>query len=394
MRDGSKFISFKIKRWDDQKGKFVWSGLISSGTTNPLVAQKTREEAQALEDSIRGNQDSKMTREKAFEMVNEILKWHGVPEIVDRKPEEQTWLEYSGSWMDDQKALKGETVTYKQYRSHLKQFTAFLEPDISIAAIERKHCQAFYNQLLKKRAAKTCRNIFTTIRMVFKQAVEDELISKSPAVNVKTAVVNSRQDDPFTLEDIALIREGLIDVEFAEEWKTVFLFGICLGSRLKDCSIRRWSEIELTGDMPHIVYVPRKTERLEKVVKVPLVDPLWSHLKSFGPRGEDFITPNLAQLPTNGRKGLSHIFMQVLKDKKVPMRVEAPKGKGGATWYSKGFHSTRHTLASLMAAQDVPTEIRMAVCGHSDKQVHHKYTHHDDKLMRDAVETSLRVVDF
>ena len=66
-----------------------------------------------------------------------------------------------------------------------------------------------------------------------------------------------------------MIRAGLADIEFAEEWKTVFLFGICLGSRLKDCSIRRWSEIDLTGDMPHIVYVPSKTERLEKVVKVP-----------------------------------------------------------------------------------------------------------------------------
>ena len=126
-------------------------------------------------------------------MVNAILKWHGVPEIVDRKPDEQTWLEYSEAWLDDQKALKRkDSVTYKQYKSHLKQFITFLESDMSLAAIERKHCHSFYNQLLEKRASKTCQNVLTSLRIVFKQAVEDELIPKSPAAGVKTAVVISR----------------------------------------------------------------------------------------------------------------------------------------------------------------------------------------------------------
>jgi hypothetical protein len=33
----------------------------------------------------------------------------------------------------------------------------------------------------------------------------------------------------------------------------------------------------------------------------------------------------------------------------------------------------------------VPEDIRMKVLGHSDKAVHAKYTHHDEKALREAM---------
>ena len=49
------------------------------------------------------------------------------------------------------------------------------------------------------------------------------------------------------------------------------------------------------------------------------------------------------------------------------------------------FHSLRHTATSCLANEGVPEDIRMKVLGHSDKAVHAKYTHHDEKALREAM---------
>jgi len=193
-----------------------------------------------------------------------------------------------------------------------------------------------------------------------------------------------RQKEPFTLDDIEAIRKGVETLDHPEEWKTVVLFGLVLGARLKDCTLRTWEEVVLQ-DPPHIVFIPNKTAKRKQVVKAPLVDPLHSRFLELAGDSGGYITPNLAKLDA---PELSRRFSGLLREIKVPMREE----KGINTWYSKGFHSFRHTLPSLLAANDVPQEIRMAITGHTDNQTHHQYTHHEDSRLRGVLEDSMKGV--
>ena len=74
--------------------------------------------------------------------------------------------------------------------------------------------------------------------------------------------------------------------------------------------------------------------------------------------------------------------MEVLKSQKVPMRMEEAKGKAGRTCHSKGFHSFRRTLPTLLAAVNCPPDLRKAIVGHSLSDVHPRYTHHNLKQMQ------------
>ena len=53
---------------------------------------------------------------------------------------------------------------------------------------------------------------------------------------------------------------------------------------------------------------------------------------------------------------------------------------------SLGFHSLRHTFASVLANHGVNEETRMKLTGHSTREVHAVYTHYERKLLRAAIE--------
>jgi integrase len=52
---------------------------------------------------------------------------------------------------------------------------------------------------------------------------------------------------------------------------------------------------------------------------------------------------------------------------------------------SLSFHSLRHSFNSAMANAGVAEEVRMKLAGHSTREVHTKYTHHELEPLRAAV---------
>jgi integrase len=58
----------------------------------------------------------------------------------------------------------------------------------------------------------------------------------------------------------------------------------------------------------------------------------------------------------------------------------------GRTFYSKGFHSLRHTFVSDLANAGVAVDLRQKLAGHADARVHAGYTHHQIETLRAAVD--------
>lgn len=395
----SKFIYFKIKKWDEKQNKFVWSSPKSSGTEDIAVALKTREEAQALSDKIREvKSDTRMSHEAALKMVNSILRWHNVPEVEGATV--PTWMEVRDKWLATQKTLCNARadgrpgvdplVTYKNYKSRLAFFDRWLDgKDFVVSRFSREDGQQFCDDKTEEGyQPKYIHMAKSTLSSIFEQLRDDGHIKKNPWKRVKITSATGRRRDPFTFADIQSIWKGVEGLEHSDEWKTVVLFGLVLGCRIKDCTIRQWSEISL-NDPAHIIYSPGKTisrnNPKKHDVRAPLVDPLYSHLLSIAGDSTGYLTPNLAK-QKNGL--LTKAFSGLLADLDIPMRTE----KGVKTWHSKSFHSWRDTLPSLMAAQDVPPEIRMAVVGHTDESIHLNYTHHEDQNLRKHMERTMSVI--
>ncbi len=68
-------------------------------------------------------------------------------------------------------------------------------------------------------------------------------------------------------------------------------------------------------------------------------------------------------------------------------RVIGERNESGRTTRTLSFHSLRHSFSSAMANAGVAEELRMKLVGHSNREVHAKYTHHELKASQQAIST-------
>jgi integrase len=107
--------------------------------------------------------------------------------------------------------------------------------------------------------------------------------------------------------------------------------------------------------------------------------------------GKAHVFPSLAENlsknkgSTGGRHGLSGQF-KLIMEKAGITGVIKQRDDGSRAVSSLSFHSLRHTLASELANHRVNEETRMKLLGHTTREVHAGYTHHEQALLRAAID--------
>jgi integrase len=164
-----------------------------------------------------------------------------------------------------------------------------------------------------------------------------------------------------------------------EDWRGAILFAFYTGARLQDVANLRWESIDLHKKL--ISYIPRKTRGR---VFVPIHPELESYLLNLpAPEsGKAFLFPKLAGHDTSP---LSKAFGRIMAQAKIKGGISRTASKEGRTVRTLTFHSLRHSFNSAMANAGVAEEIRMKLAGHSTREVHAKYTHHELEPLRAAI---------
>lgn len=380
QRKGSDQFLTTIKRFDRIAGDYKWVQ-VATHTSDPIKAMNTRAELQKIEDDAGAGGNSDMTRAKALAAVNSILSAHGVPEIAD-PIKTMAASDFIDPFVRDMTGTSDEARSTAKKR--LERITGSLKKGTHLRAINRLMIQPIFDAMVGELAPSTILAHKTILKRFFEVAKADGLCSENPAARIKVVGGKREKKEPFTVSEISSILEACRDVSLSDEWRIACLFGLCLGGRLADCCKRSWSEIDL--DKGVINYVPAKTSKHGTVVIAPIVNPLLSSLvKAYESRTSDKITPTLDAMK-NYRRSLK--FTSLLFDADIDM-MKHPRQTGGRTWRKKGFHSWRHTLPTLLASAGVLPEIRMAIVGHTDKDIHMGYTHKDEGLMRAGLVSAL-----
>ena len=95
--------------------------------------------------------------------------------------------------------------------------------------------------------------------------------------------------------------------------------------------------------------------------------------------------PGMARKGPGGRHGLSEGFKRIMR--KAGLDLQVVQGGGRRKLARRTFHSLRHSFTSALANAGVPEEVRMKLTGHSSKDVHRGYTHHELETLRQAIGT-------
>ena len=314
-----------------------------------------------------------LTEAQAREVLKDIMKRADMGETLQGV----TIKKHFQDWLESKRARKSKS-TGERYGVAVDDFLETLgkratKPLTSLTAAD---VERFLNHRIAKKLAPA--TLILDVKIIggaLNAARRQGLIPTNPAEAVELPEAVGMERGTFTPAEVKLL------VDTAEgEWKLLIMLAYFTGARLSDCCRMQWEGVDLTGET--LTYTQSKTGAK---VTVPLHPDLLARLNKLAgtDKPDVFIMPLLAAQRTSGRRGLSETFKKIMR--KAGVDSQTVKGKGNQMFSKRSFHALRHSFTSALANENVSSELRMKLTGHSTEGEHKKYTHHEMDNLRAAV---------
>ena len=331
------------------------------------------EVALRLEQAENAAKAGTFTEQTARKLLGEIL------ERVTGEPLQnyiiRQWFEH---WLQLKEKVRSEK-TMSRYRQVVRDFLNSIGPraDFGLTHLSSKDVLTYRDSLrAKKRTERTANLSVKVISAALNTACRQQHIASNPALAVEHLKVREAEKGVFAHEQV-----GKLLANAQGDWRRAILFAYYTGARLSDIAKMQWESIDLEEKL--ITFTPTKTG---KPLRLPLHSDLQRELLKRPGIAKAYLFPSLAAVKsTGGRHGLSGQFRAIMEKAGINGVIKQ-REDGSRAVSSLGFHSLRHTFASVLANHGVNEETRMKLTGHSTREVHAVYTHYEQKLLRAAIE--------
>jgi integrase len=312
-------------------------------------------------------------------------------EVLQRVSGERLHVFTMREWFEQFTKKKRKSKSQKtalRYDQMMNEFVTFLGPraDLNIAAIAEKEILDFRDHHEAKGLASGTLNLdITVLSAAFNAALKQGHVSVNPCAGIDPLKDKTTHKKTFTPEQVSALLSA------AEgDWRGVILVGFYSGMRLNDACNLRWRDIDLVSPIKTITYEPRKTG---EAVTVAIHPTLEDYLLSLPASDEEdvFLFPSLAQ--RKNVSSLSKAFRKIMQQAQIAQSVMRERKEKGRSVYSHSFHSLRHSFSTILANNNVSEEVRMRLTGHTTRDVHQKYTHHDLEVFQAAIGVLPRLGD-
>lgn len=363
QRSGSKLWIASARLWDAAKGKFVHVSR-STGTRDKAAAMGI---AASLEQASGACRAGTMTRDKALELVNDVLRLAGMADVAP-VPSLRIVAE---AFLADADVSAGTLRKYTAQWQKLAKW-AGKRADEPITAWTVDDMQAFYADVRKRFSGTTADDHLNFASMVFVRAVERGHRPTNPTKSVTRKATGAVEKGTFSRSEVAAVLRAVRKGSHRRAWQCLIALGWHTGHRIQDLLDITAASIE--GDL--LTLQPRKkAKRGGRTVVLPLPRWLASMVKRLG----DFKSLHHA----NNRNGkVSEDFVAWLRKAGID---PLPKHRGVRVVHLKSFHSFRHSMQSRLTAAGVTGELARLVTDHEDAKIARKYIHTEIQALREAL---------
>jgi integrase len=360
-------------------------------STKLTSKSKALEMAHMLQKAAKEARQNRLTEGRARQLLGELLEGlngEGLPVYTLEQ-----WLEHFVKQKQKSRADK-TALRHEQVR---REFIEFLGPRarLNIAAIISKDIADFRDRRESLGLApSTLNGDIAILSAAFNGALRQGHISVNPCLAIEPVKDKAAaRKATFTPAQVT----ALIEAAESEDWKGLISVAYYCGQRLGDCANLQWHQIDLAGEIKTIRFQQGKTGKEVPMVIHPALQKILSalreHRKVVPLSSEDdeaFVFPELAQ---RNISPLSKYFRGLMARAGIKQRVirERDESGSGRRVNALSFHSLRHTFNSVLANAGIPEETRMALTGHTTRQMNQTYTHRELSIYRDAVAVLPRV---
>ena len=233
------------------------------------------------------------------------------------------------------------------------------------------------------------------LQAAFKAVGKEIGLAVNPFEEVKKPRVLAVSRKDFTVEQVEKIC-GCFETWFEDGEKTIvpklndelymaFLFGVYAGARLKDACLMKWTSIDL--DKMLLTFTPKKTNSSSgKEVTLPIIEGReeeWILKAKDWSDGGDYVCPRLAAAYLHCNVSISNLYIKLFG---LATGVKNSYDAGSVNARSLyGFHSLRHTCASILVNAGVDLPIIAELLGHRSTVMTQIYAHISASKQADAL---------
>ncbi len=239
---------------------------------------------------------------------------------------------------------------------------------------ERKVSESTYNYYIK------------TLFLVFRVIAKDV---RNPFAKENISRKNENQQGHYKFTDeqlqhiLGIFNEPDLKTMYKEEMEILFCLGAFTGLRLIDCCNLKWKSVKFKEQI--IQTIPEKTKRIKRHATIPLVTQLEEKLReAYEWKINSYVLPNVAERYGRNPSGVKKDVMKILRyaGLKTTETPENSQRKRKICRY--GFHSFRHTYASMMASKGYSINMLAQVLADNSKTLEKYYINIDDKVIKAA----------
>jgi integrase len=283
----------------------------------------------------------------------------------------ETWRRYVDSMNRPQ---SGET-TLAQYAFQWHAFARWMAANrpeaVALADVTGADGEAYATSLAAALAPGTVNKHTRLLALVFRV-----LGAKEPLPHGNPfAGLTPRREAQNHRQELRLDRLRAVFDAAVGEVKTLLFIGLYSGQRLADCVLLTWDQVDLETGWLHVT--PRKTRRTGTSVSVPLFRDLANVLAIAPPESRrGYVLPALAADYLANRDRVTDRIQALLK--RCGIDVHEPgtgPGTGKRAVLRYGFHSLRHSTATILQEAGAPAAVAEAILGHRSEAMRQRYTH-------------------
>lgn len=254
----------------------------------------------------------------------------------------------------DHVAAHNEPSTLDTYRQRLAKFETYA----GRRAVKRPLVNEWIQHLrnVEQLSKRTVVHYRRTLRSFYAWLVENEIERANPVSKALRLPTSHAPKVPFTTEELDRLLTLAAGHEF---WEYAVTMGCDTGLRLSDVALMQWSGAQRVGvDLAakSVRWVPKKTQRFEKVVEIPLSERCVTVLERMRLASRsDYVSEWLAnQFNADAHRTISTMFIRFAAKAHV---------------YDKSFHNLRATFVTRCLIAGLSPALVSSMTGHALNEI-------------------------